>query len=62
MWNNGFLRTHVNMLRKMGYKVEIGLHYGERSPYWSDAECIAVDEEPASGWAPPMDETATERQ
>jgi hypothetical protein len=28
----------------MGYNVEIGLHYGTNvAPYWSDAECIAVD-------------------
>jgi hypothetical protein len=28
----------------MGYNVQIGLHYGEDVyPYWSDAECIAVD-------------------
>jgi gamma-glutamyltranspeptidase/glutathione hydrolase len=34
----------VNLLRKMGYNVEIGLHYGtDVSPYWSDGECIAVD-------------------
>jgi gamma-glutamyltranspeptidase/glutathione hydrolase len=35
----------VGALEKMGYKVEIGLHYGEFvAPYWSDAECIAIDE------------------
>jgi len=35
----------VNALRQMGYKVEIGLHYdGEVANYWSDAECIAIDE------------------
>jgi gamma-glutamyltranspeptidase/glutathione hydrolase len=34
----------VQALRQMGYKVEIGLHDGpDASPYWSDAECIAVD-------------------
>lgn len=34
----------VNLLQHMGYKVEIGLHYGTYfAPYWSDAECIAVD-------------------
>jgi gamma-glutamyltranspeptidase/glutathione hydrolase len=34
----------VSALEKMGYKVQIGLHDGEFvSPYWSDAECIAVD-------------------
>ena len=35
----------VNTLGKMGYKVQVGLHDGQDvSPYWSDAECIAVDE------------------
>jgi len=35
----------VNALEHMGYTVEIGLHDGEHvSPYWSDAECIAIDE------------------
>jgi len=35
----------VNLLQQMGYNVEIGLHDGEKvSPYWSDAECIAIDE------------------
>jgi gamma-glutamyltranspeptidase / glutathione hydrolase len=34
----------VDRLQQMGYKIEIGLHYGaDVSPYWSDAECIAVD-------------------
>jgi len=34
----------VNLLQHMGYNVEIGLHYGTNvAPYWSDAECIAVD-------------------
>jgi len=34
----------VGALRKMGYKVQFGLHDGETfSPYWSDAECIEVD-------------------
>jgi gamma-glutamyltranspeptidase / glutathione hydrolase len=38
----------VETLRKMGYKVQFGLRYGESfSPYWSDAECIAID--PTSG-------------
>jgi gamma-glutamyltranspeptidase/glutathione hydrolase len=31
-------------LKKMGYNIEIGLHSGDDVyPYWSDAECIAVD-------------------
>ena len=36
----------LNTLGKMGYKVQIGLHDDEQnvSPYWSDAECISVDE------------------
>jgi gamma-glutamyltranspeptidase/glutathione hydrolase len=34
----------VSLLQHMGYNVEIGLHYGANvEPYWSDAECIAVD-------------------
>jgi gamma-glutamyltranspeptidase/glutathione hydrolase len=34
----------VQALRKMGYNVEFGLHNGEEvSPYWSEAECIAID-------------------
>jgi gamma-glutamyltranspeptidase/glutathione hydrolase len=34
----------VQGLQKMGYNVEVGLHYGaDVSPYWSDAECIAID-------------------
>lgn len=35
----------LEALGKMGYIVQIGLHDGSHiSPYWSDAECIAVDE------------------
>ncbi len=35
----------VGALEKMGYKIDIGLRYGESvAPYWSDAECIAIDE------------------
>ncbi len=38
----------VEALRKMGYNVQFGLHDGDNfSPYWSDAECIAID--PQSG-------------
>ena len=38
----------ITALRHMGYNVQIGLHDGaEGSPYWSDAECIAID--PKSG-------------
>ncbi len=34
----------VQALQKMGYNVQVGLRYGEYSvPYWSDAECIAID-------------------
>jgi gamma-glutamyltranspeptidase / glutathione hydrolase len=34
----------LQALQKMGYNVQIGLRYGEFvSPYWSDAECIAID-------------------
>jgi gamma-glutamyltranspeptidase / glutathione hydrolase len=35
----------VNLLKQMGYNVQIGLHDGANvSYYWSDAECIAIDE------------------
>ena len=35
----------LNALQKMGYQVQIGLHDGNfTAPYWSDAECIAIDE------------------
>jgi len=34
----------LNSLRQMGYNVQIGLHSGDAYGYWSDAECIAVDE------------------
>jgi len=35
----------IATLGKMGYNVEIGLHDSpEVEPYWSDAECIAIDE------------------
>jgi gamma-glutamyltranspeptidase / glutathione hydrolase len=33
-----------NLLRRMGYKVQIGLGADDTDGYWSDAECIAVDE------------------
>jgi gamma-glutamyltranspeptidase / glutathione hydrolase len=33
-----------NVLRSMGYKIQIGLGAGDTDGYWSDAECIAVDE------------------
>ncbi len=34
----------VQVLQKMGYNVEVGLHDGGAVyPYWSDAECIAID-------------------
>jgi len=34
----------VQTLKKMGYDVQYGLHSGaDVFPYWSDAECIAVD-------------------
>jgi gamma-glutamyltranspeptidase/glutathione hydrolase len=34
----------IGVLQRMGYNVEAGLHYGTNvAPYWSDAECIAVD-------------------
>jgi gamma-glutamyltranspeptidase/glutathione hydrolase len=34
----------VQTLKKMGYNVQFGLHDGANvSPYWSEAECIAID-------------------
>ena len=39
-----FFPDTLNVLRKMGYTVQIGLERNGGSPYWSDAECIAVDE------------------
>ena len=39
-----FFPDTLNVLRKMGYTVQIGLEKNGGSPYWSDAECIAVDE------------------
>jgi gamma-glutamyltranspeptidase/glutathione hydrolase len=40
----GFSPDTVQLLQKMGYNVQFGLHDGaEVSPYWSDAECIAID-------------------
>ena len=39
-----FSSDTLNLLRHMGYNIEIGLHYGTNvASYWSDAECIAVD-------------------
>jgi gamma-glutamyltranspeptidase/glutathione hydrolase len=39
-----FLPDTVGALQKMGYKVEMGLHEGGNIyPYWSDAECIAIN-------------------
>ncbi len=34
----------VNALRQMGYTIQIGLTDEGYAPYWSDAECIAIDE------------------
>ncbi len=43
-----FSPDSVQALRKMGYEIQFGLHDGAAtSPYWSDAECVAVD--PKSG-------------
>ena len=43
-----FAPDAVRALEKMGYKIVVGLHDdGSWSPYWSDAECIAID--PKSG-------------
>jgi len=43
-----FSSDSLNLLEHMGYKITIGVGRGEDwRPYWSDAECIAID--PASG-------------
>jgi gamma-glutamyltranspeptidase/glutathione hydrolase len=34
----------MGALRQMGYTMQIGLYIGDKRGYWSDAECIAVDE------------------
>jgi gamma-glutamyltranspeptidase / glutathione hydrolase len=34
----------LNLLRNMGYKIQIGLGAGDTHGYWSDAECAAIDE------------------
>src|SRR5271165_1958789 len=34
----------AGILRKMGYDVETGLYKGDSYGYWSEAECIAIDE------------------
>jgi gamma-glutamyltranspeptidase/glutathione hydrolase len=35
----------VKLLEKMGHKIEVGkTEDGEWSPYWSDGECIAIDQ------------------
>jgi len=34
----------VNALHQMGYTVQTGLYAGDTYGYWSDAECIAIDE------------------
>ncbi|HXY09211.1 MAG TPA: gamma-glutamyltransferase [Terriglobales bacterium] len=43
-----FSPDSVHLLEQMGYKVTVGVGHGEDwRPYWSDAECIAID--PGSG-------------
>ena len=39
-----FFPDTTRFLGKMGYQVQIGLGPDESSPYWSDAECAAIDE------------------
>jgi gamma-glutamyltranspeptidase / glutathione hydrolase len=34
----------VKALRQMGYEVQTGLYKGDNYGYWSDGECIAIDE------------------
>ena len=39
-----FAPDAIKALEQMGHKVEIGeMMEGQRSPYWSDGECIAID-------------------
>jgi gamma-glutamyltranspeptidase / glutathione hydrolase len=39
-----FAPDALHALQKMGYKIAVGFHEdGLTSPYWSDAECIAID-------------------
>jgi gamma-glutamyltranspeptidase / glutathione hydrolase len=39
-----FAPDAIHALEKMGYKIVVGQHEdGSWSPYWSDAECIAID-------------------
>ena len=39
-----FARDAVHALQKMGYEIIDGLNEDAQwSPYWSDAECIAID-------------------
>lgn len=33
-----------NLLHQRGYKIQVGLGGGDSSGYWSDAECVQVDE------------------
>jgi gamma-glutamyltranspeptidase/glutathione hydrolase len=41
----GFSPDTIRALQEMGYTVQIGLREDpEQSAYWSDAECIALDE------------------
>lgn len=45
MLEKWFSPDTVNLLQHMGYQTQIGLHEGSHvAPYWSDAECIAIDE------------------
>jgi gamma-glutamyltranspeptidase / glutathione hydrolase len=34
----------LGALKRMGYEIETGLYAGDTYAYWSDAECIAIDE------------------
>jgi gamma-glutamyltranspeptidase/glutathione hydrolase len=34
----------VGTLKRMGYEIQTGLYAGDTYAYWSDAECIAIDE------------------
>jgi gamma-glutamyltranspeptidase/glutathione hydrolase len=41
----GFSRDTLRLLEHMGYKTEVGVTVaGDSEPYWSDGECIALDQ------------------
>jgi gamma-glutamyltranspeptidase len=42
---NGFSPDTLKLLKSMGHNVERGvIDMGQHSPYWSEVECVAVDQ------------------